>query len=361
MRAFARSGLMALTALAAAPFATFGQTPPAAPPSSPATAKAAAAKTPANAAASQPVATVNGEVITRAQVIDLLSRYPIPAGNEEQVYRDAVDTIVNNRLISQFLNRLRFTVPTEKVDEQVAGLEKQLKQEGSDLATELVRGNKSLDEVRKEIGDRIRWIEFLNTKATDAELRKFVASHKDMFSGTQVKASHILVKVEPNASTADKDKVKQTLIDARRDIQANKTTFAAAANKFSEDPANADGGGGDIGYFTLSGGVIEEFANAAFGLKKGAISDPVETPYGFHLIQVTDRKEGKDIDFEQNKPYIKQLYGTELQKNLLTAERKAAKIDVKPMPADLFPPAATPATAPAATPKATTPKAAAPK
>ena len=67
------------------------------------------------------------------------------------------------------------------------------------------------------------------------------------------------------------------------------------------------------------------------------ISDPVETPFGFHLIMVTDRKEGKPVDFEQNKPYILQEFGNELQKNVVNAERQRAKIDIKPMPKDLFP------------------------
>ncbi len=70
------------------------------------------------------------------------------------------------------------------------------------------------------------------------------------------------------------------------------------------------------------------------------ISDPVETPFGFHLITVTDRKEGKPVDFEQNKAYILQEFGNELQKNVVNAERQRAKIEIKPMPKDLFPPPA---------------------
>ena len=119
-------------------------------------------------------------------------------------------------------------------------------------------------------------------------------------------------------------------------------SFAEAANKYSEDPANAGGAGGDLDFFTLNSGFIPEFTDVAFKLKKGSISDPVETPYGYHLIQVTDRKEGRPVDFEQNKPYIHNVYAGELQKNLLTEERKQAKIDVKPMPKDLFPPAGSP-------------------
>ena len=98
-----------------------------------------------------------------------------------------------------------------------------------------------------------------------------------------------------------------------------------------------DGAGGDLDYFTLESGFVDEFADAAFKLKKGEVSQPVETPFGYHLIQVTDRKEGKLPDFEQNKPYITQAFSMELQKEIVGEERKTAKIDVKPMPKDLFP------------------------
>jgi peptidyl-prolyl cis-trans isomerase C len=366
MRVYAHSGLLALSALTAAvsvasaqaptsPPAATGKAAAPAPPQSPAQPKA-----PGNM--SQVLGTVNNESITRGDLVNFLSRYQIPPGNEEVIYRDAMDSLVNSKLVNQFLDRQRIPVSQEKVNEQLAVLEKQLKQDGTDLATELLRGNKSLAEVRKEITERIRFIEYLNAKATDAELKKYVATHRDLFNGTQVRASHVLLKVDPKASAEDKEKLRQKILGIKSDILANKMTFAQAANKYSEDPANTEGAGGDVGYFGLNSGFIEEFANAAFALKKGSISDVVETPYGYHLIQVTDRKEGTPLDFEQNKPLVKQMYANELQKSILTAQRKEAKIDIKPMPADLFPPATvpTPTAAPATSP-GTTKGAAAPK
>lgn len=299
----------------------------------------------------QVLATVNGEPITRGEVINFLRNYPIPAGDETQIYKDVIDSLANTHLINQFLDRQKIPAPEAKVNDAIASLEKELKQNSSDLASELVRTNMSMADVRKMYADRIRWVEYLNQKATDAELKRFADSHKDLFSGTQVKASHILLKVDPKATPEEKEKIRQKLAGIKQDIDRNKFSFAEAANKFTEDPTNVEGAGGDIGYFALNSGIIEEFANAAFAMKKGSISDPVETPYGWHIIQVTDRKEGKELDFEQNKPLVKQMYAADLQKSLLTAERKAAKIDVKPMPTDLFPPAPTqaPAAAPATT------------
>jgi peptidyl-prolyl cis-trans isomerase C len=237
----------------------------------------------------------------------------------------------------------------------MAKLEQKLKSEGQNLATVLLQTNTSMDVVRKQIEERARWQEFLRTKATDAELRKYVANHRDLFRGTQIRASHILLKLEPNASAADKEKVKEKLASIKKEIEGGTISFAAAANKYSDDPANAGGAGGDLDYFSLNTGLIEEFTDVAFKLKKGMISDPVETPFGYHLIQVTDRKEGKEPDFEQNKPYIYNAYATDLQKEVVAAEKKMAKIDIKPMPKDLFPPAATTAPGGEALPTTATP------
>ena len=216
------------------------------------------------------------------------------------------------------------------------------------MATLLLQSGKSMDDIRKDIAERLRFSEYINNQATDAKLREHLRENRDLFSGTQVRASHILLKFEPNATTAQKDKIKQKLQAIRKEIVSGQIAFAAAANKYSEDPANAGGAGGDLDYFTLNMGFVEEFAETAFRMKKGEISEPVETPFGFHLIQVTDRKEGRLPDFEQNKLFVKHDYGAQLQKAIVAAERKSAQIDIKPMPKDFFPSAPTGAAASAA-------------
>jgi parvulin-like peptidyl-prolyl isomerase len=311
----------------------------------------------------QVIATVNGERITRGDLVNFLSRYQIPPLPPEQVYGDAVASIINTRLIGQFLNRQRIAVPPEKLNEAVAQLERDVKADGRDLQTALRESNQTMEDVRREYVDRIRWVEYLHLKATDAELKKFAAAHKDLVSGTQVRASHIYIMVPDNASAADKEKTRQKLLGIKQDILDRKLGFADAANKYSEDPGNAGGKGGDLEYFGLMDGFVDEFAAAAFALKPGQISDPVETIHGLHLIVVTDRKEGNPVDFEKQKPYILQIFAAELQKQILMAERETAEqkhsIDVKPMPPDLFPPSVAAGgisvTAPAGNPPAAAP------
>jgi parvulin-like peptidyl-prolyl isomerase len=383
MRCSIRSGLLGFVVVAALPLAWARAQAPAAKKAAPAAASPAAkaAAAPAGGAAPAPttakfdqvIATVNGEKITRGDLVNFLSRYQIPPLPPEQIYNDAVASIINTRLIGQFLSRQKIAVPPQKLNDAVAQLERDLKADGRDLQTALRESNQTMDDVRREYVDRIRWVEYLNQKATDAELKKFAAAHKDLVGGTQVRASHIYLMVPEGASAAEKEKTRQKLLAIKQEIVAGKISFADAANKYTEDPGNVSAEdpahpvrhGGDIGYFTLMTGVVDEFAAAAFVLKPGQISDPVETVHGLHLIQVTDRKEGNPVDFERQRAYILQIYAADLQKQVLIAEHEAAEqkhaIEIQPMPPDLFPPSPAAGRAPAAAPGGNAPPAAPPR
>jgi peptidyl-prolyl cis-trans isomerase C len=285
----------------------------------------------------QVLATVGDEKITRGDLLRFIGSYSVPKEAAEQVYHDAMERHVNQRLISQFLNRQRITVPPEKLNEAIAQIEQNLKASGrGDLQTALQQTGETMDDLRRSLA----WDEFVKLKATNADLKKFAASHNDLVTNTLIRARHILNKVPDGATAADKEKIRKQLLDIKQDILDKKTSFAAAANTSSEDPANAEGSGGDIGYFGFNTGLVPEFTEAAFALKSGEISDPVETIHGFHLIEVTDRKPGQPVDFEQQRDYILRLYKADLEKQILRAERKSAEekhaLVIQPMPADLF-------------------------
>ncbi len=366
MRRTVNVSLLFLFVLSSTVVIARGQTPAEKAPAPPVGGGAPGVNRPSIPGANDVIATVtNGgqtDKITKGEVVTFLSHYPAPRPEDrETVFNETLDALINTKLITQFLARQNIAVAPEKVDEEIERLKQQLKTDGQDLATALLQNSVSMNDIRKEYEQRIRWSEYVKSKATEAALRRFYADHRDLFSGTQIRASHILLKLDPNTSEADKEKVRQKLVDIKNEIDQRKVTFAEAANKYSEDPANAGGAGGDLDYFSLSSGYIEEFTDVAFKLKKGVISDVVETPFGFHLIQVTDRKEGKPVDFDQNKAAIIQAFATELQKSVVMAERKTAKLDIKPIPKDLFPPLPSAGDVDAGTAKASTTGSAKPK
>lgn len=136
------------------------------------------------------------------------------------------------------------------------------------------------------------WQRYLPRAAiTDTQIEDYYQYHRAEFDQPEeVAASHILVRVSANASEEEKLTAKLKLENLRNEIVKG-NDFAEMAREHSDDPGSA-GKGGDLGYFRR-GAMVKPFEEAAFGLKAGELSQPVETPFGFHLIKVTGRKEAK--------------------------------------------------------------------
>src|SRR5262245_50032071 len=229
MRAFVQPGLAAMMALGVLATGTPIHAQATKKPATPQPAAAAPAARPANL--DQVLATVNNEKITRGDLLDFLSRYDLPPDNREMIYHDAIDSIINTRLVGEFLKRQNVPVAQARVDEAVAQLEKQLKADGGSLAQALLETNKSMAAVRNEYANRIRWIDYVKARGTDPVLKDFAEAHKDLLSGTQVRASHVLLRADPKTTPAEREQIRQKLQGIKRDVAAKKYTFAEAANK----------------------------------------------------------------------------------------------------------------------------------
>ncbi|MFM7217698.1 MAG: peptidylprolyl isomerase [Bacteroidota bacterium] len=102
---------------------------------------------------------------------------------------------------------------------------------------------------------------------------------------TDIRASHILIKCDPNALPKDTLEAYNKALKVRVEVIKG-SDFAAAARKYSDDPS-AKENGGDLGYFT-SMQMVYPFESAAYSLKSGDVSQPVRTRYGYHVIKVYD-------------------------------------------------------------------------
>ncbi len=131
----------------------------------------------------------------------------------------------------------------------------------------------------------------------EADVRAYYEQNAARLSGNEERrASHILLTVPAGASAADKQKVReraQALLDQLRQSPAK---FAELAKANSQDPGSAEKGG-DLDFFSR-GAMVKPFEDAVFGLQKGAISDLVESEFGFHIIQLTDIKSPPVKPFE---------------------------------------------------------------
>ncbi len=126
-----------------------------------------------------------------------------------------------------------------------------------------------------------------DTTIADADLQKL---YTEQGAGTQVKARHILFQLAPNATPAQRDSAMKLATTVRSQlVAAGGKNFPELARKYSADSASAKQGG-ELGFFS-KGQMVAPFEQAAFKLGPGQISDIVETPYGFHIIQVEEKKQ----------------------------------------------------------------------
>jgi peptidyl-prolyl cis-trans isomerase C len=138
---------------------------------------------------------------------------------------------------------------------------------------------------------------------SDEEAQGFYEERKDQFNEPeQVQASHIIILVKPEATQEEKDVARKKIEDILAQVKAGED-FAELAKEHSEGPSKDRGG--DLGFFTRDK-MVKPFADAAFALNEGEISDIVETQYGYHIIKVTGRKPQRQIPFDEVKEQIKQ-------------------------------------------------------
>ncbi len=170
-----------------------------------------------------------------------------------------------------------------------------------------------------------------SVKVTDEEIRAAYQEHlEERYKRPEmVKASHILIGTQEADSPATKAEARKKADAALAEARKPGADFAALAREHSSCPSKEQGG--DLGFFPRHNAMVEPFAAAAFALKKGEISDVVETQFGYHVIRVTDRREATTVPLEEAREEINE----ELRTNKVFAQgqtyaeelRKAAKIE----------------------------------
>ena len=166
-------------------------------------------------------------------------------------------------------------------------------------------------------------------KITDDEIETYYKGHEEEFTNPEsAKARHILLKVPEGADEKAWKEAESKAKDIKKKLE-NGEDFAELAKKYSDDPGSKNKGG-DLGFFT-KGRMVPEFESAAFSLKPGELSDPVKTNFGYHLIEVQEKKAASTKTLAEVQAQIRQTLQTEKQQQLQDAliEKLKAKYPVK--------------------------------
>ena len=158
---------------------------------------------------------------------------------------------------------------------------------------------------------------------SDKELRdSYAANEKRYTSPEERRASHILVKVDAGASAADRANAKAKAEGLLAQVKQSPASFAEVARKNSDDPGSAEKGG-DLDFFGRDGLAAKPLEDAAFKLATDAISDLVESDFGYHIVKLTGLRGGEKKPFEAVKAELEAETKTQL------AQKKFSEVAVE--------------------------------
>ena len=332
-------------------------------PAAPAAKAPAAPKEPAAAKGitlTDPVAVVEGIEIKKADLEAAFSRVlgaqgipadQLPEEQRMQGYRMILDDMIIEKLVT------KRAADTKVTDEEVAAKMEGFKAKfGSETALkeQIEKSGMTLDKVKENVREGLRQERWIDSQiqgkdaVTDADAEAFYKKNPEQFKQPeQVRASHILVKVAEDAKpevVAEKEKAAKAIAERVKKGEP----FDKLAKELSEDPS-AKENSGDLNYFGREQ-MVPEFSEAAFKMKKDEISEPVRSQFGFHIIKVTDHKDGETVTLETAKPkllgFLKQQKRQGEIEKVVMALREKAEVKIN-LPEAPKPPAAPVPPAPA--------------
>jgi peptidyl-prolyl cis-trans isomerase C len=320
-----------------APAATATASP--ATPGTPAAAATPAPPKPMPAQLPDVLAKVNGEDVKKSDfdmlVKDMeLGQGPIPAERRDEILRGTLDRLITYTLLSQEAKARKVVATDTEVEERLKQMQQQFPNEEA-FKKALAERNMTIDRLRSDTRNDLVISKMMDAEvsttpgASDAEAKDFYEKNPDKFKQPeQVRASHILIRVDENADAAAKQKALARIQALLKRAKAGED-FAALAKQNSQDGSAAQGG--DLNYFGR-GQMVPAFDEAAFKLKPGEISDVVTTQFGYHIIKVTDHKDPSTVPLEQVSDKVKQfLSGQKKQEKadqFITGLKEKSKIEV---------------------------------
>lgn len=293
--------------------------------------KPAETKPPQTAVASDVAATVNGETIAISELDAILnanlSAAPLTDSQRHQLRAALLEDLINEKVLRQFLAKNAPPADRAEIDAQMTALKASLVKENKTLGDFLRQTGQTEAQLRDEWAASIQLRNYVKRDATDTKLKAYYEANRDLFDKVEVRISHIVIRLGAKATAVERAAAKEKLQAIRADVSAGRTTFAAAAKRYSQCASALKNG--DLGFFPRRGlPENEPIAKAAFALKVGAISDVIETDYGVHILTVTERKAGTPSVLEKCVVEVLEAYTEDARAALVAKLRKEARVNI---------------------------------
>ncbi len=289
-------------------------TPPAPTPQTPSAAESAASEeSPAPDAKPVPlelpavVARVNDEDVGQEEferaVKDIEARGggPVPPDMRDTVYRQVLERLVSYRLLAQESQVRQIAVTDAEVQQRLAQIrlqyltEEAFQQALTERATtfEALRDETQVDlRIAKMVDAELAGLLAIGEKSIEDF---YIQNPQDFREAEAVRASHILIRVAPEADEQTRQQQRTVCEVLLRRLKAGED-FATLASQHSHDVSGKNGG--DLGFIS-KGDLVPAVEEAAFALAPDELSDVVESPFGFHIIKGGVRRAARSVPFDE--------------------------------------------------------------
>ena len=273
------------------------------------------------------VAEVNGVPIAAERVEEvseadrlLLSddEHPLEPAQALELRRRALDLIIAGELIHQDALARGMRVPESEIDDQLEVARSQFATQ-EEFVAHLDAVGSSPEGLRTEIQRRLLLEAYVDELTGGLDLdeeaaRRIYEEQEDRFMGEeQVRVAQILIRVRPNDPAPDKERARQRIDEAHRRAMAGEE-FGALAREYSNSPFAEKGG--DMGFFAR-GRTLPEFESVVFSLPVGKISPVFETPHGYNVVKILDRRESGRRTYEEVRTELLMVMAREQQDRIL--------------------------------------------
>lgn len=264
------------------------------------------------------VAVVNGAVITQEDFNREMSNVQqrlssmgksLRGSQLSEIKKEALENLIDRELLYQESQRRGMKVDEAAIREHLEMLKKRFPSE-AEFKSALSKMNLSETTIKSQVKQGMAIQELINkeivgkVKVSHEEMKTYYNTHPDFFKQPeQVRASHILIKVDLQAGKPQKAEAHKKLEKVQQRLQKGED-FAALAKEVSQCPSSSRGG--DLGYFRR-GQMVKPFEDVAFALRLGEASNIVETKFGYHLIKVVDKKPETAIVYQDIKDRLEQF------------------------------------------------------
>lgn len=282
-------------------------------------------------------ARVNGTPITEAQVSDFTARLGAAAqsepggdGTAAPGREEVLEAMIDLELLAQTAQAEKIEVASAELDGEIAAIKAQFETPDA-FQQALKQASFSEAELRAEFRRQLMAQKLLEKHLTTAlpadAAEKFYQEHiEDFRQAEQVRASHILFRLPADA---DREAVKKRADETLARVKKGED-FDAIAKELSKDPASIENNG-DLGFFDRDG-APKPIADAAFSLKKGEVSEVLESPFGLHIVKVTDTRPAGTAPLAEVKPEVEKYLAAQQRekqaRGFIDQLKKGAKIEI---------------------------------